>query len=135
MNYFGKSVSWDDYVIRVNLNEDDPLSLAYHSANIMVKMEPSDIPDGHGADIGITFSEAGLEKHGDIIEDLHIGDHIKFNATMISLGDRHHLHHLRAFDIAKVSGHMDVQAHTHSSGRYKLKLAHDESDQIGVKHD
>lgn len=99
MNYFGKSVGWDGYVVRVNLNEDDPLSLAYHSANIMVKMETSDIPDSHGADIGITFSEMSLEKHGDIIEDLHIGDHIKFNATMISLGDRHHLHHLRAFDI------------------------------------
>ena len=115
-------------MVRVNLNEDDPLSLAYHSANIMVKMDDPDIPDGHGADIGLTFSELGLERHSEVIENLHIGDHIKFNGTMISLGDTHHLHHLRAFGIEKIDGHMDVQAHAHTSGRYKLKLAHNETD-------
>jgi hypothetical protein len=74
----------------------------------MVKMEHPDIPDGQGADLGVTFSEAGLEKYSSVIEELHIGDHIQFNATMISLGDRHHLHHLRAFDIEKIPGHLDV---------------------------
>ena len=42
MGYFGRAISWDGYVVRVNLNEDDPLSLAYHSANIMIKMNSSD---------------------------------------------------------------------------------------------
>lgn len=74
----------------------------------MIKMETSDIPDGHGADIGVTLSEANLEKYSETIENLHIGDHIRFNATMVSLGDRHHLHHLRAFGIEKIDGHMDV---------------------------
>lgn len=32
MNHYGKAVSWDGYVIRVNLNDDDPLSMAYHTA-------------------------------------------------------------------------------------------------------
>ena len=100
----------------------------------MVKMETPDIPDGHGADIGVTLSEANLEKYSDTIESLKIGDHINFNATLISLGDRHHLHHLKAFNIEKIPGHMDVQAHAHTGGRYKLKLAHNETDQIGVKH-
>jgi len=59
-----------------------------------------------------------------VIENLHIGDHVAFNATLISLGDRHHLHHLRAFNIEKVEGHMDVQAHAHTQGRYKLILNH-----------
>jgi hypothetical protein len=94
----------------------------------MVKMNSSDIPNGNGADVGITFSELGLERHADVIEDLHIGDHINFNATLVSLGDKHHLHHLRAFGIEKDGQHMDVQAHTHASGRYKLKLAHNETD-------
>ena len=97
--HFGKSVSWEGHVVRVNLNEDDPLSLSYHSANVMVQMETPDIEDGHGADVGVTFSEYGLEKHSQVIEDLHIGDQIVFNATLVSIGDRHHLHHLRAFDI------------------------------------
>jgi hypothetical protein len=64
LNYFGQKVSWEGFVVRVNLNEDDPLSLAYHSTNIMIKMNVSDIVDGHGADLGITFSELGLERHG-----------------------------------------------------------------------
>jgi len=74
----------------------------------MVKMEEADIPDGQGADLGVTFSESNLERYSEVIEDLHIGDHIQFNATMISLGDRHHLHHLRAFNIDKIEGHLDV---------------------------
>jgi hypothetical protein len=32
MQHYGKAVSWDGYVIRVNLNDDDPLSMAYHTA-------------------------------------------------------------------------------------------------------
>lgn len=74
----------------------------------MVKMETSDIPDGVGADLGVTLSESNMEKYSEQIESLHIGDHIQFNATLISLGDRHHLHHLRAFNLEKIGGHMDV---------------------------
>lgn len=133
MNYFGRQVSWDGYVVRVNLNDEDPLSLSYHSANIMVKMNVSDVTGGTGADLGVTFSELSLERNGDVIEELHMGDHIRFNATILSLGDTHHLHHLRSFDIKKLDGHMDVQAHTHNTGRYKLKLAHNETESIG-KH-
>ena len=88
-------------------------------------MNVSDINEGKGADIGITFSELGLERNIDTVEALHIGDHVAFNATLISLGDLHHLHHLRVFDIQKIDGHMDVQSHTHREGRYKLKLEHD----------
>ena len=61
MNYFGRMVGWDGYVVRVNLNDDDPMSMAYHSTNIMVKMTTSDIEEGHGADIGVTLSESNLE--------------------------------------------------------------------------
>ena len=56
------------------MNDDDPLSMNYHSADIMVKMETSDIPNGHGADVGVTISEANIEKYADAIDSLHIGD-------------------------------------------------------------
>ena len=108
--------------MRVSTNDDEPMSVNYHQANILVKMESSDIPNGLGADIGVTMSQFNLEKYSYVVENLHIGDHIKFNATMISLGDQHHLHHFRAFGIEKIDGHMDVQAHAHSGGRYKLRL-------------
>jgi len=133
LNYFGQQVSWDGYVVRVNLNEDDPLSMAYHSTNIMVKMEQSDTSDGQGPDLGITFSEMGLERNSEVIEGLKIGDHIQFNGTIVGLGDTHHLHHLRAFGIQKLPGHKDVWAHTHHTGRYKIKLAHDEKDSADKK--
>ena len=68
MKYFGKAVTWDGYVIRVNLNDDDPMSMAYHSANILIKMEGSD--ENTGADLGISFSEVNVEKYADIIEGL-----------------------------------------------------------------
>ena len=48
-------------------------------------MEESDIPDGVGADLGVTLSESNLEKYSTVIESLHIGDHIQFNATLIFL--------------------------------------------------
>jgi len=68
MNYFGKMVGWNGYIIRVNLNDDDPMSMAYHSAQLMVKMEPSDMPDGHGADIGVTMSEMNLDRYSEEID-------------------------------------------------------------------
>jgi hypothetical protein len=70
MNNFGKSVGWDGYVVRVNLNDDDPLSLQYHTANILIKMEVSDMPEGNGADIGLSMSEANVEKYSDVLEGL-----------------------------------------------------------------
>ena len=50
---------------------------------------------------------------------------MRFNATIISLGDRNHLHHLRAFGIEVMEGHKDLHAFVHTSGRYKLKLSDD----------
>ena len=34
-----KGISAEGYVVRVNFNEDNPLSLTYHSASMLVKME------------------------------------------------------------------------------------------------
>lgn len=70
MNNFGKSVGWDGYVVRINLNDDDPLSLQFHTANILIKMEESDMPEGNGADIGLSMSEANVEKYADILQSL-----------------------------------------------------------------
>ena len=56
LKHFGRAVGWTGYVIRVNIDDDDPMSLKYHSGNVLVKMETPDIPDGHGADLGLTLS-------------------------------------------------------------------------------
>jgi hypothetical protein len=57
--------------------------MRYHSVQIMVKMEPEDHKGEHGPDIGLSFSEMSLERNSEVIENLKIGDKIKFNATLI----------------------------------------------------
>lgn len=58
--YFRKGVSWDGYVVRVNFNEDNPMSLAYHSASMLVKMDEDDRIGVHGPDLGLSISEQML---------------------------------------------------------------------------
>jgi hypothetical protein len=124
--YQNQGVSWDGYVIRVSLSEEDSLNFAYHSASIMIKMEPEDQEGLHGADLGLSLSERVLSDYKWVIDNLHRGDHIRFNATILSMGDMQHLHHLHAFGFEKLPGHKDVEAHVHSGGRYKFKsLSHD----------
>ena len=134
-HHFGRAVGWEGYVVRVNINDEDPLSLQYHTANILVKMDEPDIPGGQGADIGVTMSELNVEKYAPIIEDLHIGDRIYFNATLINVGDSHHLHSMRAWGLEKIPGHLDVHAHTHKTGRYKVKQDLDEDSLTKAEKD
>ena len=64
-----------------------------------------------------------------MLGSLHRGDHILFNATLISMGDNSHLHHLHLYGIEKMEGHRDVEAHAYSNGRYKVRIEpHDGKD-------
>lgn len=127
--FYRKGVSWDGYVVRVNFNEENPMSMAYHSANILIKMDTDDRVGVHGPDIGLSISELRLTEMADVIGSLHRGDHIRFNATLTSMGDASHLHHLSAFALEKLDGHRDVEAHAYSNGRYKLRIEpHDGKD-------
>ena len=60
--YYGKGVSWEGYVIRVNLNDEDSLNFAYHSATIMLKMDPPEQENSQGADLGLSLSERVLKE-------------------------------------------------------------------------
>ena len=87
-------------------------------------MNEDDREGVHGADIGVSLSEHILSLYSEEIGSLHRGDHIRFNATLQSMGDNSHLHHLHAFHIEKLSGHRDVEAHANANGRYKVKIEH-----------
>ena len=119
--YFRKGVSWDGYVVRVNFN-DDPMSLGYDSASIEIKMNEDDREGVHGPDIGLSMPEHLVRKFSEEVGSLHRGDHVQFNATIHTMGDAHHLHHLHVFGIKKLEGHRDVEAHAHSNGRYKVRI-------------
>lgn len=97
------------------------MNFAYHSSSIMIKMEPGDQEGTNGADLGLSLSERVLAQNKDVIDQLHRGDRVRFNGTLLSMGDTQHLHHLHLFAIEKIDGHKDVDAHVHSGGRYKFK--------------
>ena len=85
--YQNQGISWDGYVIRISLNEEDAINFSYHSSSIMIKMDPEDQEGGHGADLGLSLSQKVLSSYKNVIDDLHRGDHIRFNATILSMGD------------------------------------------------
>ena len=85
-------------------------------------MDPEDQEGAHGADLGLSLSEKVLTKYKEVIDNLHRGDRVRFNATILSMGDTQHLHHLHLFAIEKIEGHKDVEAHVHAAGRYKFKI-------------
>lgn len=62
--YFRRGVQWDGYVVRVDFQENNPMSLAYHSASILVKMDQDDRKGLHGADLGLSISEMELMGEG-----------------------------------------------------------------------
>ena len=70
----------------------------------------------------MSLSERVLAINKDEIDTFKKGDHIRFNATLLSMGDQGHLHHLHVFDVKKIEGHMDVEAHVHPGSRYKFKV-------------
>ena len=116
-------------MVRVNFNEDNPLSFNYHSANVLIKMEMDDREGAHGPDIGLSVSEHMVVKLSDELGALHRGDHVRFNATMQSMGDYSHLHHLHLWGLERLNGHRDVEAHAYSNGRYKVRIEpHDGKD-------
>jgi len=48
---------------------------------------------------------------------------------MQSMGDNSHLHHLHLYDLEKIDGHRDVEAHAYQNSRYKVRIEpHDGKD-------
>ena len=98
------------------------MNMAYHSGSILIKMDLDDHEGAHGADVGLSLSDRTLTQYANELDGLKRGDHLRFNATLASMGDAAHLHHLHTFYLQKLEGHRDVEAHATSGGRYKVKI-------------
>jgi hypothetical protein len=61
-------VRWQGYVVRVILNEDDPMNMGFMAANIFVKMNENDQDEVFGADLGLSISESTLERIKDNLD-------------------------------------------------------------------
>jgi hypothetical protein len=132
--YFNEAVGWEGYVIRISMEDEASMNYYQHTASILIKMEPGDQGETtHGADLALSFSYRVYDLHRDVLDSLHRGDKVQFNATLMSMGDSVHLHHCHTFQIAKLPGHKNVDAHVHGGGRYKFKLVHQDENGNEIK--
>ena len=61
-----QGVSWDGYVVRVLLADDDGSAQAmHHSATVLVKMSTNDREGVNGADLGLSLSEDSFLQNKD----------------------------------------------------------------------
>lgn len=118
--YAGRGVNWDGYIVQVNALSEDSLAHFHHASSLLVKMVPDDKSEDD-ASLALTLSERMTEKYKEELLQLNVGDHINFNATIVGLGDRNHLHHLHTFGLEKVEGTAHVNLHVHYNGRYKIR--------------
>ena len=81
-NYMGRGVSWTGYVVRVNMEEDDPMAIAFHAVSLLIKMDEDTEQDMHGADLGLSLSERNERKFNVEIDGLRRGDKVMFNSTL-----------------------------------------------------
>ena len=126
--YSGRGVSWDGYVVQVNALSENSLHHYHHASSMLLKMVPDD-KEKDDASIALSLSEAMTEKYKEELMQLEVGDHVLFNATIVGLGDRSHLHHLHIFGLEKdKSEHSDthVNLHVHQVGRYKFHQQNEE---------
>lgn len=117
--FSGKGISWEGYIVQVNSLSEESLAHFYHASSILVKMIPDD-KSADDASLALTLSEHMTEKYKNELLQLDVGDHIKFNATIIGLGDQNHLHHLHSFGFKKIEGSAHVNLNSHYQGRYKI---------------
>ena len=106
-------------MIRIDTTEENTLSHYHHATQILLKMFPDSSPRSD-ISIGLSLSEDITKHNIDILSAFKRGDHVGFNATIMGLGDGSHPHHLHAYGVEMLGGNIDVDAHVHSSGRYKF---------------
>ena len=117
--------------MQVNSINEDNLSHFHHATMIFIKMVPDDKLDDDPS-VVLTFSDHMTEQFKEEMIQLNIGDHVKFNSTIVGLGDRNHLHHLHTFGLQKISGSAYVNIHVHNNTRYenyKLKQSDEKVDE------
>ena len=116
--YEGNTISWDGYLMRITQNVG--WFSGDHAIVLLVKMQPSE-SDIH-ADLILSMDLHHYHHSKDQIARLDKGNHFKFNATFINVGNEQQLHHLHAHGIEYAEGFLEISEHVHSvNHRYSLK--------------
>lgn len=62
--------------------------------------------DVAGAEVGLSFGEHTTRELAPILDQLHRGDRIEFEGSMIQPGDQKHLHHLHGWNVTVIEGEL-----------------------------
>lgn len=110
-SYHGNTVSWEGYFMKVT-DYSRYWFRGEHAAVFLVKMDPSE-SDIH-ADLILSMTDEALELNKFEAMQLEKGDLFAFNATFISMGNQHRLHHCHLEYVKKLEGHMEISEHVHT---------------------
>jgi hypothetical protein len=108
--YYGKTVSWSGYFMKVN-DYSQFWFRGEHAAIFLIKMDPSE-SDIH-ADLILSMTDESLDANRFQAMQLESGDAMNFNATFVSMGNEHRLHHLHIEWLEKTEGYMEIPDHVH----------------------
>ena len=118
--YHGKTVSWEGYMMKVT-EQHSIFFASEHSVVILVKMKPSE--SNIHADLILSMNQVDFENNRQELSLLQRGSLFAFNATFVSMGNEHSLHHLHASYIKKMDGHMEIPNHVHTvNQRYHISV-------------
>ena len=90
-----------------------------HAAILLVKMKPTE--SSIYADLILSMNKYDFIANKEEINKLEVGSLFAFNATFVSMGNQHSIHHLHADFIRKKEGFMEIPRHVHSvNQRYHI---------------
>lgn len=116
--YENREVSWDGFLVKLSENRGAWWN-GGHAATLLVKMQPSE-SDVH-ADIILSFDEDELGEYAGALSTLERGAHLAFNATLVTMGNEHRLHHMHCSGVRPLEGKMHIPEHIHLvNQRYNL---------------
>ena len=121
--YENREVAWDGmryagYLVKLAENHGAWWT-GGHAATLLVKMSPSE-SEVH-ADIILSFDDDELRVFAPVLSTLERGSHFAFNATLVTMGNEHRLHHLHCNWVEQLPGKMNIPEHFHMvNQRYNL---------------
>ena len=74
-----------------------------------MKMNPSE--SVLHADLILSLDDKSWLNNQEAVKTLKSGDHIQFEATFLTAGNEHRLHHLHLSKLEKIEGSMEISEH------------------------
>jgi len=97
--YESNIVEWYGYYAETKQTNALPFFSSDHAINVLVKMWPTE--SSLYPDLVLSIGSELLHRKKDMFKSLKKGDHIKYRAVIMNLGNEFKMHHFHAIDIEK----------------------------------